>query len=98
MAKRKKYTVEFKKEAVKLAKRVGLCQASTDLGVPYDNVRRWVQQGSGSQKNMRSGSSYEELEVENRRLRKENVYLKKVSDVLKKSHAIFSIDHIGDSK
>ena len=95
---RRKYATEFKQEAVQLAERVGAPQASVDLGIPYDNIRRWVQQTSNSGKGTSSGPSKEELEAETRRLRKENGYLKKINEVLKKSTAIFSKDHIGDLK
>ncbi|MCZ0931792.1 MAG: hypothetical protein OXJ52_01390, partial [Oligoflexia bacterium] len=41
-------------------------------------------------------SSVSELELENRRLKKENKNLRVIAEVLKKSAAIFSRDQIGD--
>ena len=96
---KKEYSLEFKKEAVKLAQKVGFTQTSSDLGLHHSTIRRWQKQASDSGKNTGSGpSKLEEVEAENRRLRKEIVYLKKIGEVLKKSVTIFSSDHIGDLK
>ena len=97
---RKKYTPEFKQEAVKLAKEVGFSQAGSELGVHHDNIRKWSKKLESSKQEDSSSSpnSRASLEAENRRLRKENGYLKKINEVLKKSTAIFSKDHIGGLK
>lgn len=39
---RRKYNPEFKREAVKLAKKVGFTKAGSELGVHQDNIRRWA--------------------------------------------------------
>ena len=38
---RKKYTPEFKREAVKLAEEVGFTKAGFELGTNHDNIRKW---------------------------------------------------------
>jgi len=91
--KRKKYTLEFKHEAVSLANQNGVSQTAKDLGILPTNIRRWVRE-AGPQKVEVST----DLEKENRRLRKENMYLKKINEVLKKSTAIFSMDHMQDTR
>ena len=91
--KRKKYTQEFKQETVFLADQIGLGKAAADLGINPVNIRRWKSE-AGTKKTENSI----DFEKECRRLRKENMYLKKINEVLKKSTAIFSMDHIHDSK
>ena len=91
--KRKKYTEEFKQEAISLANQIGLSKAGADLGINPVNIRRWKSE-SGPKKVENSI----DFEKECRRLRKENMYLKKINEVLKKSTAIFSMDHMQDSK
>jgi transposase len=93
---RRKYTDEFKAEAVKLAKEHGFPHAARELNVDVGNIRRWASSGdsSGSAETL----SVKAMEAENRRLKRENEYLKKINEVLKKSTAIFSKDHIGNLK
>ena len=91
---RKKYTLEFKQEAVKLAEKVGFAKAGADLGVHEDNIRRWAKALKASKNG--KGPSNASVDAENRRLRKEIGYLKKINEVLKKSTAILSIDHMSD--
>ena len=38
---RRKYTEQFKEEAVKLAENVGVTQAAKDLGITSTNISRW---------------------------------------------------------
>ena len=92
---RKRYSKEFKDEAVKLAERVGFSKAGIELGVSSQSIRKWSEP---SLKGGMANSGQESLEAEIKRLRKENGYLKKINEVLKKSTAIFSSDHIGGSK
>ena len=93
----KRYSEEFKVEAIELAKKIGVSKAEKELGVSNCTIRKWVnalENGSQTSK----PRSVSELESEIRRLRKENGYLKKINEVLKKSTAIFSNDHFIDSK
>tara|TARA_Y100000590_G_C15735209_1_gene1018299 strand:+ start:2796 stop:3110 length:315 start_codon:yes stop_codon:yes gene_type:complete len=88
--KRKYYSPEFKEEAVTRAERGGIAKTSEELGIPSDNLRRWKREKFQKPLNPKEKPSYEDLEKENRRLKKEIGYIKDINDVLKKSTAIFS--------
>ena len=92
----KRYSNEFRTEAVELARNIGITKACEDLGI---SQARALQGGAWSSSGVSGSSkSISELEKENRRLHKENGYLRKITDVLKKSKAIFSADQIHGSK
>lgn len=97
MAKRRKFTNDFKEDALHLAEKVGVKRAAEELDINQDNIRRWKREKSESA-NVRSKTSQASQEEELKRLRKENLYLRRINDVLKKSAAIFSSDHIGGMK
>ena len=46
----RRYTKEFKAEAVELAGRVGTKKAADDLGIDSKNIRNWKKRAPGSQK------------------------------------------------
>ena len=85
--KRHSYTLEFKLEAVKLAKSKGIKQTAKDLGVCIDTLRLWIHKH-----NQAEGQSNEQLLKEFNRLSKENSYLRKINEVLKKTTTIFCKD------
>lgn len=93
---RKSYTREFKSEAIDLANRKGPSEASRQLGVSISNIQRWQLQSK--KKTTPTPVSEVNLEKENRKLRQEIEYLRKINEVLKKSTAIFSQDHHPNSK
>jgi transposase len=90
---RRKFSREFKLEAVKLVRDRGVtaAQASRDLGVHANVLRKWVREletdpvqafpGNGQMKP-------EQLEID--RLRKEVAKLKAERDILKKAAAYFA--------
>jgi transposase len=86
----KKYTQEFKEEAIKLITEQGYSQAevSRNLGVSDTSVNRWLLEHlSGKSKK----SHLEENEQEElKRLRKENNQLKMEREILKKAAAFFA--------
>ena len=90
---RKRYTEEFKKEAIELVASIGVTKASAELGVTPKTLRTWSE---GNVESKSSGKKVSELEAELRALKKENRNLRIINDVLKKSTAIFSKDEIGD--
>ena len=96
----KHYSPEFKEEAIKLAEKIGIPKAAAELGVAPKSISNWIAKLSPQSKSKvsASGKSVQELEAEVRKLRKENEYLNKINDVLKKSTAIFSADQIKGSK
>jgi transposase len=86
----KKYTVEFKQEAIKLVTDHGYSQAEAGrrLGISEKNINRWV---VGSKKIIplkteKLTSEQEEL----KRLRRENDRLRMEKDILKKAAAFFA--------
>lgn len=89
MAKRKKYTKEFKEEAAKLVTEQGYSQevASKNLGVPAKNLSRWIQDIKGL-KVKKSALSPESAEVV--RLKKEIHQLRLEREILKKAAAFFA--------
>lgn len=98
---KKHYSEEFKQEAVELAGRIGITKASRELGAHETSIRKWKVQSTNpelSSETLGGKKSYKDLEKENLRLQKENGYLKIINKVLKKSTAIFSADHMENSK
>jgi transposase len=89
MTKRKKYTKEFKEEAVKLVTEQGYKQsvAAKNLGVTANNLYNWIQNFKGqAAKKPGKGSENEELI----RLKKENHQLRLEREILKKAAAFFA--------
>lgn len=94
---KKKYTLEFKQEAVKLIAEQGYSQAeaSRRLGIPHANLTRWIKElakdtrnskSNGKEKKSLSAEYYEEMEM----LRKEVKKLKLEREILKKAAAFFA--------
>jgi len=87
--KKKTYTKEFKEQAVVLAKELGsFSKAAEQLGLPASNIHTW-------EKRLEYKTNTQtESELEIKRLRKENLELKKVNSILKSAAAFFSQDHL----
>ena len=86
----RKFTEEFKTEAIKLVKEQGLStgQVASDLGVGKSTLEKWV-------KNSKSANGSAEILTETekeelKRLRKETHTLRMERDLLKKATAFFS--------
>ena len=92
---RRKFTREFKLEAVKLVRERGVtvAQAARDLGVHGTVVRRWIQEHAADSQQAFPGQGQmkpEQVEIE--RLRREVTKLKAERDILKKA-TVSSTDH-----
>ena len=90
---RRKFTREFKREAVKLIEDRGVtvAQAARDLGVHGTVLRRWVQEGAAdSQQAFPGQGQMKPDQVEIERLRREVTKLKAERDILKKAAAYFA--------
>jgi transposase len=90
---RRKYTREFKLEAVKLIKDrgVGYTQASRDLGVHQTVLRKWVKDVAGDPQQAFPGHGQMKPEqAEIARLKREVTKLKAERDILKKAAAYFA--------
>ena len=92
--KQRKYTEEFRREAVRLMETSGkpIAQIARDLGVNDSVLYRWRDvygQTAQPEKNT-NGRNVAELEAEVKRLQGENNVLRQERDVLKKAISIFS--------
>ena len=90
---RRKFTREFKLEAVKLIteRGVSVAQASRDLGVQGSVLRRWVQECVADPQQAFPGQGQMKPEqAEMARLRREVLKLKAERDILKKAAAYFA--------
>lgn len=90
---RRKFSREFKLEAVKLVRDRGVtsAQASRDLGVHANVLRKWVRELEADPAQAFPGHGQmkpEQLEID--RLRKEVAKLKAERDILKKAAAYFA--------
>ena len=87
-ARRKRYTAEFKAEAVRLVEGgMSAVQVGRDLGVDNSLISRWV---SASKKESAPGALAREDKEELARLRKENAILRQEREILKKAAAFFA--------
>jgi transposase len=90
---RRKFTREFKQEAVRLIKErgVGYAQASNDLGVHESQLRNWVKLLASDPQHAFPGQGQMKPEqLEMARLRREVSKLKAERDILKKAAAYFA--------
>jgi transposase len=90
---RRRFTREFKVEAVRLVteRGVSIAQAARDLGVHQNSLRDWIKEFSTDPEHSFPGHGQmkpEQLEIE--RLRREVVKLKAERDILKKAAAYFA--------
>ena len=91
--KRRKYTKEFKEEAVKLVTEQGylISEAARNLGIHENLLGKWKRDFSDSTTDSLSSDSPAALKAELTRLRKENKQLKMEREILKKA-TVDSID------
>ena len=90
---RRKFTREFKREAVQLITERGVtvAQASRDLGVHGAVLRRWVKECAADPQQAFPGQGQMKPEpLELARLRREVLKLKAERDILKKAAAYFA--------
>lgn len=88
---KKKFTEEFRQEAIKLVTEQGYSQseAGKSLGVNSKNISRWLKESS--HKKSRPGvQAKQDMNEELTRLRKENHRLKLEREILKKAAAFFA--------
>ena len=79
-----KCTTEFRQEAVRVALTSGLTrkQVTSDFGIGFSTLSKWVQQ---DRKNPKKPTAQSDLERENAKLRKENRLLREEREVLIKA-------------
>ena len=98
----KSYSEEFKREAVTRSKVVGPSKTCEELGIVHSVLYNWRKQylkDFKSETNTKAVEkpSYEDLEKEIKKLKKELGYVEEINKILKKSTAIFSSSHLGGS-
>lgn len=90
----RKYTTEFKEEAVNLAiKSRSIIQVAKELDIPGATLHTWINQLKKQVPTSQSKSEptdIAKLLEENRRLHKENLILKEEKDILKKAASYFA--------
>ena len=88
MKTRKRYSPEFKQEAVDLVRRSGKSanQIAKELGIAQVSLSRWLRESAGAPEELQPFS----LQEENQRLQKEVERLKMERDILKKATAFFA--------
>lgn len=94
---RRKFSREYKLEAVKLVRErgVGVAQAARDLDVHENVLRKWVgEYGSDPAQAFPGHGQMKPEQLELERLRKEVAKLKAERDILKKAAAYFAKDVI----
>ena len=86
------YTEEFRREAVELLLSSGrpLNQVAGELGVSANSLRSWRNQRLGTGSGGGAAADGPQGGAEMRRLRRENEYLRRQRDILKKAMSILS--------
>lgn len=88
---RRKFTREFKVEAVRLSEQRGAGATAESLGIDLSLIYRWQKQlGQQGPEAFRGNGNRTGLEEENRQLRLENRRLREEADILKKAAAYFA--------
>ncbi len=89
--KRRTYTDEFKRDAVKLVteQRYSLAEAGRNLGLHANLLRNWKQKIAAEEEQQAAGLT-EDDRMEMARLRAENKRLRMERDILKKATAFFA--------
>jgi transposase len=90
--KRRKFTREFKEEAVKLITEQGykISEAARNLGVDSNVLGRWKRELEGGGKDTSGLQGGSVMQAELNRLRKENKRLKMEREILKKAAVFFA--------
>ncbi|GAB4321382.1 MAG: transposase [Candidatus Zixiibacteriota bacterium] len=88
---RRRYTAEFKAEAVRLVATGGkpLAQIARELGINEQTLHNWKTKATSCDGTGVDPDRFA-LEEENRRLRKENARLQEERDILRKATAFFA--------
>ena len=92
----RRYSDEFKVEAVRLAESIGGNQAAKRLGMPESSLHNWVRLKRAGKLRALNGAAVSakrpasELEAENERLRRELASTKLDLEIVKKAAAYFA--------
>lgn len=93
------YSDEFKSAAVAKYLKIGASRTCRELGIASSTLYKWKEKFNPKVKsNPENKPSYEDLEKENQKLKKELGYISEINNILKKSTAIFSNSEMGGLK
>ncbi|MFD0223944.1 transposase [Streptomyces hirsutus] len=89
---RKRYTAEFKRDAVALVHSSGktVTEVAREIGVSAEGLRNWVRQDQADRGHGPVGTLTSDEKEELRRLRRENREQQQTIEVLKKAAAFFA--------
>jgi len=97
--KARQYSDEFKEEAVKLSQEIGVKSTAEKLGIHAPMLSNWRKKILNPKvPKSKDELSYADLLKENKKLKKELGWMQDINEVLKKSTAIFSNDHLDKKK
>ena len=86
----RRYTDEFKTEAVKLAREVGITEAARRLDMPMTSIQNWMKAEPQIPRTQTTGTKVTEEQAELSRLRHEVASLKIDNEILRKAAAYFA--------
>ncbi len=91
---RRKFSAEFKAEAVRLAEKSGVAMntVATELGIHDSVLRRWIRESHSGVAKKPVSQQDMDLAKEVARLRRENAQLKMERDIVKKALGYFAKD------
>ena len=89
---KQEYTAEFKEQAVKRAREVGVGPAARELGLVAQTLRNWVKTAAAGKLSGPGSKPVTPEQMELSRLRADNARLKMHVDILKKATAYFAKD------
>ena len=92
MAQQRRFTKEFREEAVRLAQTSGRTQREIagDLGVGLSTLVRWIGRSRDRAAEGTGGPAETDTAAELKRLRRENEILRQERDILKRATAFFA--------
>ncbi len=88
----KKYSKEFKTEAVKLSDEIGVKKAAAQLGIQYYTIADWRKNRKAAETSSKPILTDDELRIRNSELEHENTELKRANDILKDALGFFAKD------
>lgn len=88
----RKYSEEFKREAIRLSDEIGNKKAAMQLGIPYYTLADWRNQSKHKPKVSGTELNETELRIRNRELEKENAELRQANEILKDALGFFAKD------
>lgn len=88
----KKYSKEFKTEALKLSDEIGVKKAAVQLGLQYYTIADWRKNRKAAQAALKPILTEDEMRIRNSELERENAELKRANDILKDALGFFAKD------